>query len=77
MKEKEGLRGRAFKIVFLPVVGMTLEPYTLQIDTRIISKVSYLLTNNIIYIYSILSSMIKERDIFPSHFFTVLIRLLF
>lgn len=77
MKEKEGLRCRAFKIVFLPVVGMTLEPYTLQIDTRIISKVSYLLTNNIIYIYSILSSMIKERDIFPSHFFTVLIRLLF
>lgn len=29
MKEGEGLRGRAFKIVSPPVVGMTLEPYTL------------------------------------------------
>lgn len=29
------------------VVGMSLEPYTLQIGTRIISKVSYLLTNKI------------------------------
>lgn len=37
MKEGEGLRGRAFKIVPPPVVGnMTLEPYTLEIGTYII-----------------------------------------
>lgn len=48
------------------VVGMSLEPYTLQIGTRIISKVSYLLTNKIIWYVAR-----SRRGIFPSHFFTM------
>lgn len=75
MKEEEGWRDRAFKNVSLAVVGIGhVEPYTLEIETGILYRKCRICLQTRLYN---VCRMIKERDIFPSHFFTLLIRLLF